>query len=202
MSIIQRGDLVEKLRRSFNILGGGGVQTLSDELVPVVLVDDVTGSNVLSTDYPRDCFGGVQQAATAAQLAINAFNNPLGSGVDCHVDFAVLQVAVSGNVQLRLADHAAWTQQTSFWTDLRVPATPAGRVYRGINPIALGDLVTRFRVSAQQPTVIPLGVILPPHGGATPTYWKDKDLIFQHETLNQSLECTWYWTERRQEGQV
>jgi len=202
MSLIQRGDLVEKLRRTFNILGGGGVQTLSDELVPVVLVDDVTGPDVLSTDYPRNCIGGNQVSAVATKYSLAAFNNPLGSGVDAYLDFAVVSVPSATVVQLRLADHSAWTAGTKYWTDLRVAGSPSCNPTGFAELVIPGDLVAIYRVIANTPTIIPLGMVLQPHGNNSPTYWKAKDVVILSQTVNQDIAVTWYWTERRQEGQV
>jgi len=82
--IIQRPDLVAKVRKSFELTGPDAVSTISPELVPVVLVEDITERDPTYLD--KYCIEGAYKAAVAAQYTSSALWNPADSGIDLILD--------------------------------------------------------------------------------------------------------------------
>lgn len=68
MALIQRSDLVERIRRAFGLREAGVGSTVSPELVPVILVDDLTGPSI-DEGYPRNVVGKVQAGQSVGVYA-------------------------------------------------------------------------------------------------------------------------------------
>jgi len=80
--IIQRPDLVAKIRKAYDLAGPDAIATISPELVPVVVVDELERDG----DPYKRCIGFREQTAVAGQYGEVCLFNPADSGVDLEVE--------------------------------------------------------------------------------------------------------------------
>jgi len=99
MPDIQSSDPGRKLQQRYNLLGAPPSPILSPELVPVVVVDDLTGTDVLSAEFERPCagFDTFTGVVTSAQLFLL---NPFGSGVLLTTDQFMFQTSTASTVSM------------------------------------------------------------------------------------------------------
>jgi len=190
----------EKLRTTYKIRTPFGL-FLAEDLIPVVLVDDLTGEVPADTGYPRGAVGRMVVAGggagTQAQAILAARPN---RGLVWVVEKAIIS-AVAANViiaELRTgqAVTGAPTERfTKTYRDLR--ATGAA----GFEPNALmasntplsaaviGQVVGRYTVLAQTSITIPLGITL---GG-------DQFVNIVNDVADVPITVTFYWSEYLEE---
>lgn len=170
MAIIQRSDLVERIRRAFGLREQGVGATLSPELVPVVLVDDLTGPSI-DTGFPRDVVGRASAGASVGVFAEALVTNPDDSRVDLVLyELWVRRINTAGTFQVRWGANTSLSSLlgTQGWMqneDLRVRNNNANTRLDARNQAAV---MTPSKVLYQQLTtstsftVLPLQVTLPP----------------------------------------
>lgn len=79
MPIIQRPDLVAKIRKKYELTGPDAISTISPEVVPVVLLEDLSREDPgIAVKY---CWGFSISGATTNTAHVELYNPP-GSGVD------------------------------------------------------------------------------------------------------------------------
>ena len=99
MGLIQRADLPERIRRAFGVRERGIGQTISPEIVPVALVDDLTGP-AIDEGYPRFCYAYASAGASAGVFSEVFLINPTGSVVDVVVQELQLLRGTTGTANI------------------------------------------------------------------------------------------------------
>lgn len=182
MPELQNPDPWLKLSAKYDLVRTASGLFLSPELVPVVIVDD------LSEAQPVDRFAtaGIQTAAVAAQQTVSNLINPANSNVlatriklaawsDVTCPWDLFFTAVSGALRTR------------SWTDPRIPGLPAVAYQQGgvAAPGGLGQLAAGLVIAH---TMIPLDLmdfVIPPGQG----------LFFVTKLQNILLATHWQWSE-------
>lgn len=191
MPVIQRSELVEKIRRAFNLLGKDVGNTISPELVPVVLVEDLTGPTI-SEGYPRRAIGQSSAGASVGVFSENFIINPTGSTVDLVIDEVWLKRSTAGQLRLYLGDVSALNNllgtQTKRWNvDCRTQTRPSANVdSRNQAALVTYNRDWIYDCEAGRWLVVPIQATLPPgkYLGVAPT------------ASNLGCDLFGYWTER------
>jgi len=126
MPEIQSSDPGRKLRERYDLVGASPAPFLAPELVPVVIVDDLTEFDVLSAEFERPCTVHETQGAPGAGVhAVVMLANPSGSGVLAIGDDVYLSTAPGGRINWRLFASAPVIADHGQFRDSRLPGTPA-----------------------------------------------------------------------------
>jgi len=142
MPDIQSSDPGRKLQQRYDLLGAPPSPLLSPELVPVVVVDDLTGTDVLSAEFERPCiafdtFTGVVTSAVLFLL------NPFGSGVLTVVESVLFATSTACTVSFRVRRGFGGTIVTfGAFRDGRL----AGRPNTGFFPLSLAFTTEAYNV--------------------------------------------------------
>lgn len=191
MALIQRADLVERMRRAFGLRERGVGSTVSPELVPVVIVEDLTGPSI-DEGYPREALAIVSAGASAGVYSEVFLYNPEGSAVDLIVELLWTRMSASGTGIVRLGATTALnnllgTQTERLNQDMRVQAIPNGRI-DSRNQAAVVTATRTFSLFQQSTSwqANPVAITLPPG-----TY-----LSFVPQANNTGAYIMAWWTER------
>lgn len=168
MGLIQRADLVERIRRAFAIRESGVGATMSPEIVPVVIVDDLTGPTI-DEGYPRDCVCQVEAGASVGVMAESFLINRVGSSVDLIIKELWGRIgAPGGNLWIRTGVFASLNNMLGTQTyrsnlDRRVQLRPNSYVdSRNQAANVTGDTHLIYPVTQAVTYVFPLQFTLPP----------------------------------------
>jgi len=186
-ALIQRADLVEKLRAQFGVVQGQIGGTLSDELVPVVIVDDVSGPDVVSSQHPLNAIGSSSSAAAVGFFSKVGLQNPEGSGVDIFVEYMLMKSTTDVTQTLRQSAIAVSPNAgVKTFLDNRAEGNPVGITWDENATVSLGIELIALRV-ANGMTRIDLGITL-----------AELDSIHvQDAAANVAVDTVHYfWTER------
>ncbi len=187
MALINRPDLVEKLRAAFGVVQGMIGSTLSDELVGVVIVDDVSGADVVSTQHPVNAMGHGSASAEIGFFSKVGLQNPFGSGVDIFLNGILLRSSVIVSVNLRQGVIPGLPGfGDRLWRDLRVVGSPAGVVWDENLLGTLGERISRIQLIVGK-LYVDLGITLAP---------LDSIHVEGVSTNQEVQEVTFFWTER------
>lgn len=189
MAKIQSNSLVEKLRREFALHGQGVGTTISEELVGVVVVADISGDDVISEAYPKGCFGSEELGAGGAGFRGKiGIQNPADSGVDLFVETVAVHPDANGDVTVRTNPTlpAGPSAGTKGFRDARSPGLPAAIIFGENATASLGTQLFSWPCTSQRMNVISLGVTLPPGG----------ILFVQMQTTNSPIDAAFFWVER------
>jgi len=188
MALIQRGDLVEKLRDQFGVVQGQVGATLSDELVGVIIVDDVSGPDVVSTQHPVTAIGSSSSASAVGFLSKVGLQNPTGSGMDIFLESITISLEVDRDYTIRRGVIAASPNAgVQEFKDSRVDGNPVGLIWDENGTGSLGTLIWEVRGLAQLQVVVPLGLTLQP----------TDSVHVQEISTNSSIPFAGFqWTER------
>jgi len=180
---IQSPDPGRKLQDRYNLLGTTPAPFLSPELVPVVLVDDLTQESPgFLWALASDTIVGVGAALSQTRLT-----NPIGSGVLLENISIVYALETTGDGGIFVSGPALSASAVELWQDRRRSGNPTGRVTLGTDAGALGQELYRFRSLGNVMWVAEL------------PEWKiaPGDLIhFAVTAADQDVAFTWKWTER------
>lgn len=99
MNLIQVPDLSRKLVTRYGIREKAPAPTLSTEVVPVVLVDDLIGESDLVRPRIRPA-SGFQELTTAANSMVSGLVNPNGSRVVAHLYYFVITNTTNTGYQI------------------------------------------------------------------------------------------------------
>jgi len=182
--------LRERLIRQYGILPPGSIgQTLFDEIIPVVVVDDLTTGLILDQFYRPPAAGRTQQAAVAAE---NSFSSIAArAGVLTLVEKVVWRTGGSSGVTIRVGNTGTPIgTPVKWWRDRRITGDPVSAVTVGTRASTTGSLVMNLRGISTADTSIELGVILSPEEAtlkSTMTLW--------NQTQNEILDVTWFFRE-------
>jgi len=193
MALIQRADLVEKIRELFGVVQGSVGNQLVDEIIPVVIVEDVSGPDNVSTQHPLRALGSSSSAAGgAAFFSKVGLQNPPGSGVDLFVSRISLISSAIQDATIRLSAIAASPSAgIKAWLDRRVDGNPVAVVWDENATATLGTQIFQTRSVARVPAIVELGLTLAP----------GDSIHAQQSTLNTALgNVHFFWTERVRRG--
>jgi len=187
MALIQRPDLVEKARAQFGVLQGEIGSTMADEMVGVVIIEDVSGDDVVSTQHPVSAIGNSNSQAAVGFVSKVGLQNPVGSSVDLFVERVVATSSTTPDMGIRRGVIAANPNAgLTDWRDGRVPGNPAGIVWDENATGSLGTQVLPLRMRAGN-NFLELGLTLSP----------GQSIHLQGGATNEAVEgTTFFWVER------
>lgn len=194
MSLIQRADLAERFRRAFGLRGSSSLGTVSDELVPVVLVEDLTGPSI-DIGYPRLAFGQDQLNASVGEISEIFLVNPPDSRVDVitsQIWFrdtagAATVILSSGLVSILALMMGAGTYGDCVNFDLRGNPAPTAYIDRRQEAATIGTVRSwLLSHSVSELTTFPLQWTIPPG------HW----ISFTSGANNRGLEVVFWFYER------
>jgi len=190
---IQTPQPVEKLARQYRIRNPDGL-FLEDALVPVVLVDDLSGAAVIDRGYPRDCIGRINLGAPGAGNVQQFVWQPVNRGITSQLN-AILFDPVGGTQPFEVEIVRAGTalaittssNLTKTFVDCRLTNRELPSVQIGSNVVVVGtnDGVPVFRARLGADAIFPFSFKGVDGGGV---------LVVQ-QTANLSAGVTFFWTE-------
>lgn len=186
MPIIQRPDLVQKIRKEYELLGPDAIATISPELVPVVIVDDIAerdpdGPNLAAVGYST-C------PAAAGSYSSVLLYNPSGSGKDLFLEQFVYAADNAGIYSLRYWNAAPATAGVVINRGLGSLGSPVGQVGYRQDAVPTGAVFLQWRFLGNNGSVPfnPYAHRIPAGEGISVTF----------ETVNVQLRAGFVWTER------
>jgi len=192
MARVQRPDLPERLRRALSLREPGTGSTVSPEIVPVIILDDLT-TPAVDEGYPREVFGRVSAGASVGVFSEIFLINPEASRVDLILyEFWCRRPSGGGGIQLRYGQSSALnnllgTQTQRFNLDLRVPLRPDARVDSRNQAAVIGTNMANLDYVPQNEFVIfPMRFTIPPD------YW----ISLVPQANNNAIEGYFYFIER------
>lgn len=166
---------------------GADINTISPELVPVAIIDDLTGISATDPSYERPYGLAATLAGVAAQKFVLYFANPANSGVLATVERLWLRGSTSIVVSAGLADSATPRTTAGNPRDNRLPSGSACKydVATAVTP-STGNIFQAMVAYSTQSVEHTLSCILKP--GDT--------LFLAAGTVNAQVWCALNWTER------
>lgn len=192
MADIQTPDPANKLRRQYRSRNLGGL-FLAEELVPVSIVDDLSGSGVADRGYPRDAIGEVSVAAGGAGNFSQAWWVPTGNAIVAKLHRILIHNFLGARTYSFFIGTEATgvptglTQVTSLsFLDARLPDFPNIFLGSRNNAAATQGLrVGTFNTGGQTTPEIPVGLVGSFGGG----------FGVIAGAANEAMIVTFYWTE-------
>lgn len=187
MPTIQDPELNQAIRRRFELVGRDPINFLAPEIVPVVLIDDLS---IAPTTGWRGAITGSSINRVAGEVAAFQVFNPVGSGKLVRWDRVVLSdpdgISYYHLGRYNVDLDAALTQK--FFRDTRSEGGPVAKVNATTDATPnLGNRIGIFRTQASSTnTFLDLDYILEPGEG----------LLIQLTDTNHILNCTAWWSER------
>jgi len=186
---IQVPDLGRKLVTRYGLREKSPTPTLAPEVQAVVLVDDLTAESDLIRPRIRPVSGrlAVTGATTPVVLGLQ---NPIGSGIIIHTQFATLDAigaGIRGNFFFNTVAAGATIGTQVYRNGLFVGNPPAGRMIGGTTAIAGGTIFARGAAPSTVSAVYPLDFVLAP---GQVIQWQSESV-----TLTVPVDCGFVWTE-------
>lgn len=191
--MIQTPRPVQKLRGEYKLREQLDL-TLASELVPVVLVDDLSGPSVADPGYPRDAMGIISVPGGGAGTNVQCVCVGTGNrGKIYRINRAIVQKPTAGRAQIQLGLGATITGLTNIVTkgylDGRVGTEVPDLSIQESTPLTAAIDGTQVGIIsfdvADQQLDIDLGWILP--GGEFAS--------IVNQTADEQLRVTYFWTE-------
>jgi len=190
MPEIQGSDVARKLMLRYGLVGASPSPFLSPELVPVVVVDDLTGFDLQDPTFERPYTVSIQQVGGVGLRARIFLVNPVGSGVLLTLN------TISGNANaatmVEVFTGPAQTVATAgFSTDFRLAARGVCGVIgntTGIAPIS-PEFFFRLGPATESPQLnefLRIPVVISP----------GTSLDFNEALVNDVMRLQFRWTER------
>lgn len=187
MPMIQRPDLVAKIRKTYELVGPDPIASISPELVPVVVIDN------LVDDDPGDsrlfAAGDIVVTAVAGQASEAHLFNPAASGVDLFLEHMHF-VDETGSAFYYISYFAAALAGagTTINRNLGAAGEPAGRVLGAAAAVPIGVSLMKYysntagdaKRSHDQKWRIPPG----------------EGIGFTAVTVNHTIAADFFWHER------
>jgi len=183
--------LRERLIRQYSILPPGSIgQTLFDEIIPVVIVDDLTKGLTLDPFYRAPAISPHVQVAVALEESFAALVAPVGGSLVL-VEKVEVRFGTAGAGSIRVgAVGASPVAQARLWRDRRIASSPTCGSFRGTNLGVLGSAMADLRVAATSFTTFQLDVIINPS-----TAVLESTIAVWNHLVNDQLEVNWFWRE-------
>lgn len=182
--------LRERLRRQYGILPPGSLgQTLFDEIIPVVLVDDLTRGLVVDEHYRPPATGRTNQTGVAAKFAFSQLQARAGALL--LVERVEWRTEAAAGLRLKVgAVTTSAGGDVKVWRDRRLSGDPTAGITQGAETSQSGSTVLEMQGISTDFRSIELGIILEPSEivlKSTLTLW--------HSTVEQDLDVNWFWRE-------
>lgn len=184
MPDIQSSDPGRKLQDRYDITGAPTAFSVSEEIIPVALVDDLTAQSAFAREFERACSVNDRQGASIGNISIIALVNPPNSGVLCIVDDVRFNY-VAANISVGIRQLGNNPAVLGFFTDSRV----TGRAVCGSVPsVAAAQPAEQYRLDVPLggPELYPLGHVLLPA----------RELFLAGSAINTALSAAIRWRER------
>jgi len=185
---VQKLRVQYKIREPFDVF-------LAQDLVPVTIVDDLSGASIADVGYPRRARGFVTAAAVAAQIAQCQCVGVLGVGKIFHITGVTVDSPTAQNLLLRVNDPAvALAGATNVTTKDFMDRGASGQipdlaVSQITSATIFGRIVGEFRLVASISSHIDLDIVL-----------RGADFVaVTANNTNTALSASWEWTEYRLE---
>ncbi len=185
MPEIQSPDPGRKLQRRYNLIGSTPAPFLSPELVPVVLIDDLTeqAPGVLWAT------AGGQQGPSAGNNSYARLANPLNSGV--LLEEISLRATMDTSSNWTLEDGTSVFlafSLTPAWQDRALPGRPVGRISRDATAyVAANQLAQGYHLANRTVEIDFPNMVLPEGQG----------INFIVQTVSVGLFFWYKWAERQ-----
>ncbi len=175
-----------KLQRRYRLIGTTPAPFLSPELVPVVLIDDLT-EETPAIDF---AIVGDLQAAVVAERSQTGLRNPAASNMTIEqVELRFVPASLS-NYRLGVTGPALAVLSTPIWQDSGRSGVPVGEVLTDTDAAGASGVLCDGSVLANTLVVIPLpNYVIQP----------GDQIRLSLETLNVTFRFWWTWGERRAE---
>lgn len=191
MADIQVPEPTRKLRRQYKSRDLESL-SLAEELVPVTLVDDLSGPGIADRGYPRACVGEVGVGAVAGQVGV-AYWIPSGTAVVSRLDRLSIASGTSDNYAFLVVPEVGpgvtglTDSPLKSFTDLRVAGALPNSFIQGRNIVspAVGQVVGFVRLLANTAFELKVGAI-GSVGGA---------FGITNAINNVPFQVTFWWTE-------
>ena len=182
--------LRERLIQQYSILPPGSVgQTIFDEIIPVVMVDDLTKGLVLDSQYRAPAIAATVQIGVAIENSFCALVAPVGGSLVL-VEWVEIRIETAGIATVRVGEIGTPVQLDRLWRDRRIAAAPTCQAVRGTNVGVIGEDIASLRPAATEFTRVDLDLILSP--SADPL---ESTISIWNHTVNQQMDVNWYWRE-------
>ena len=182
--------LRERLIQQYGILPPGSIgQTLFDEIIPVVLVDDLTRGLVIDASYRSPAITQLTQAAVSSENGFCGLTAPVGGSLIL-VEKLSFRTASAGLVSLRVGATGTQVAQPSHWRDRRLPAAPTCIPIRGTRVGLLGSGMMGMIGVSTEHQFVDLQIILNPSA----IDLQSTIAVWAHST-NVELSVNFWWRE-------
>ena len=182
-NLIQRGELQQRLVRGLEIKERAPAPNLAPEVVPVVLLEDLTRQTPFNQAIGRHAFGNTNVSAVVGEFGQSDLVNPVGSGVIAIVTGVTCDTAGTYSVG-RLTGNPAANPAGLGWMDNRNGPVPTIRHNFGADPInVIAQSFYRFLMTETRWHELH-HVLLP-----------GESVTIQISTANLNFVVTWNWTE-------
>lgn len=184
MPEIQSADPGRKLQERYNLVGASPAPFLSPELVPVVIIDDLT------EEQPGLRFASCAsfQSPDVGAQSQTALVNRNGANVLLeNIKFQFGSGSGAGGWLMAGAGPALSVGLTEVWLDRRLPGTPSAVCTKGVEVGVVSPDLARGTTLSNAMVVVDLeGIVL----------GNDQKLHFLLAGFNRQMEFYWRWTER------
>jgi len=182
--------LRERLIRQYTILPPGSIgQTLFDEIIPVVLVDDLTQGLILDANYRAPAIASAVRGAVALENSFCSISAP-ATGSLVLVERVEFRLGTAGPATLRVGPTDTPTAQPTFWRDRRLSGSPSAVMATGTRVGVTGSRFLFVRGTATGFTSMDLQIILTPSNNSL-----ESTLAVWNGLVNDQLDVNWYWRE-------
>lgn len=188
MNVIQVPDLSRKLVTRYGIREKAPAPTLSTEVVPVVLVDDLIGESDLIRPRIRPCTGALELTPAAQNPALGLVN-PTGSGVVAHVYYVIIAGTATAGYSLHFTGTpiTTTTGTKGFRSGLFAAQSPVCDVKGQANVGSPGGAIECYvRHPANSQAIVPFEAVLDEGQGLQ---------LYALTVLTSTVHCTVIWTE-------
>ncbi len=131
MPELQSSDPSRKIRTRYDLVGTSPVPSISGELVPVVVVDDLTGFDVQSAEFERPCMVNEVNAAVVARFPRIALMNPADSGVLGILEWLWITGSGAMQIEIGILEQTLAIADRGAFRDSRIPGVPACGTFQG-----------------------------------------------------------------------
>jgi hypothetical protein len=177
----QNPEHVRKLIAEFQLKGTNLIPTVTGEIVPTVLVADLTAA---ARAEDRPAWQGVIRPAAGAPNQNNAtLSNPVGSGVVAVLEKIYVSTPAADEVELAL-DPGAIVLVASTWRDLRIAGAPSLGAFGNTRATQVLR-ADKFSTDVITPP-IEVDLVLPPNSSLRVT----------QGAANSTMHVLFFWRER------
>jgi len=181
--------LRERLIRQYGILPPGSIgQTLFDEIIPTVLVDDLTKGLILDENYRAPGMATVVKSAVALENGYCGLT--ARAGVMILVEKIEVRFGTAGGGALNIGPSDVNTGSPAFWRDRRLNGSPSALPHHGSRVGLTGTSVMNIRAQSSSFTTFELDMILTPTSETL-----ESTISVWAATVNITVDVNFFWRE-------